>query len=188
MARDKRGLNKIGKEKYGFDFKTELEIYKYLSCYRMSRKSRRTLSNDKKFDSYKKWKEYIVNTYKEKEYEDLVEFSRYLNQRKRNANTDYSYWGLIVPILLTILLTNVFGMLSRVNFGDFPMDNVIVTICTLVVWSIVGTLLIIVFIFPIFLLIYYILKPYFDTEIEKNFLEDYKEIVDALVNVKCNYP
>ena len=56
----RRQLDDIGKRKYSFDLKEEKKYYNYLSCSHMKKKDKNSLEDQYRFDSYKKWKQYIT--------------------------------------------------------------------------------------------------------------------------------
>ena len=51
----------------------------------MKEKDIKSIDDKYKFDSYKKWKQYVCNKYNEYSSNELIEVSRYFNQRIRNT-------------------------------------------------------------------------------------------------------
>ena len=103
----------------------------------------------------------------------MIEFSRYLNQNVRNLKPTYEYWATVTTVILTLALTKVFDVFLSAQI-DFKGILSIVT----------------VFIFEIFVEIFLIfvvfqtMKPIFDSNLDENFLRDYKEIIDELITKK----
>ena len=176
--RYKRTLDDIGKEIYNFDLKKEKNIYNYVSCYKFTKKGKKQLDDELKFDSYGKWKNYIVTKYSECKSCQLEEFSRYLNQRIRNAKVNHTYWGMVIPIMLTIVTTRVLEVILNVNFNLLEGDDLLIKIILYIVFMLIISIVILI---PGFLMIKEIVEPIFDNDMEKNLFEDYKEIIDDMM-------
>lgn len=168
--RMKRSLDSIGKRWHEFDINLERNIYSYVCCTKMNRIKAWRLDKNLKFETYQQWKNYIVNKYENVDKDMLVEFSRYLNQNVRNLKPTYEYWGIAATVVLTLALTKVIDIFLATQM-DFEGIYAFVA----------------VFIFEIFVAIFLIfvifqtMKPLFDSNLDENFLRDYKEIIDDLI-------
>ena len=171
--RIKRSLDSIGKRWHEFDINLERNIYRYVCCAKMNWITAWRLDKNLKFETYQQWKNYIVNRYENVDKDMLIKFSRYLNQNVRNLKPTYEYWATVTTVILTLALTKVFDVFLSAQI-DFKGILSIVT----------------VFIFEIFVEIFLIfvvfqtMKPIFDSNLDENFLRDYKEIIDELITKK----
>lgn len=168
--------------KFAFDMQKEKIIYKNLSFYNLSRSEKKKLSANMKFDSYMMWKNYIREKYSEHSVEYLEEFTRYLNHKIRRSNSFNSYWGLLIPVMITLLLNKfteiyVDAMNIKFNYGPEPLKDM------LIVWLFYIVITVVVFT-TAFALIKQIINPTIDNEIENNLLIDYKEIIEEIIDEK----
>lgn len=164
-----KSLDAIGKRRYGFDFQLEKTIYCYLSCLYIKKKKIKKLDNALKFNSYKQWKEYIQNKYASYSNETLIDFSKYLNQGIRNVNSGGEYMNLCMPVIMTLVITKWMETFLSID-TDLSGVPFIVTLFTV-------ALLIAVLMFFLWKLIF----PKLETSTEKYMLEDYKEIIDDMI-------
>ena len=178
MYNGKRKYNKtfaeIGKKEYEFDFCLEKIIYKDLCCLHLTSKEKKICVQRQTFARYRDWKDYIVKKYKETDKETLIEFSRYLNQRLRNRESSQDYWKLAIPVILTFGITDFFSFLLQ-SLNGMIVKN----------WNYMNAIgvLIAVVCFMIFVLglIWNTMDPIWESRTEKNFLNDYKEIIDEMI-------
>lgn len=189
MCKNKRKIQKlklgeIGKRNYDFDFGQEKKIYSYLSCYKMNKKSEASIANFR-FDSYKAWKDYVAKKYSNYDIDKLEEFNRYLNLRIRNTKYSKTYWGIISPVLLAVLIDPVLEMFLSI-FTNSHIDagvatgilelGYIVFISTLA--NLISTVILIA---AIIFIIYYFIEPLSVNNVDYYFLSDYKEIIEDLI-------
>lgn len=179
----RRNLEYIAKNNYKFDIKLERKIYSYLSCYKMKKTFINSIKDEFKFDSYKKWKDYICNKYETTNIETLEEFSRYLNQQIRNTKSNYDYWLMIIPIMLTLVTTKLFDIFMEIDYSTISseFENPIV-----IVAGYIFLMLLIAFFsfaFGIFI-VKQTIKPLIDTDVDYYLYVDYKEIIDELIRCK----
>lgn len=174
MMRGKKAgqtLNEIGKRWYDFDFELERVIYCYLCCRcikeRGFARDLRKLNEKLKFESYQEWKQYICNKYQNYSKEKLTEFSRYLNQRIRNKKPFNEILIILCTVLVSLTLSQMFDMFL----------NTYERLSIKLVWFISC----IIIVLPVFYGIVRFLCHIFDSDIEKNFFEDYKEIIDEII-------
>ena len=169
-----RKLDQVGKKEYDFDPQLEMIIYKYVCYMHITRKEKKKLNPKIEFDFYRDWKNYIFNKYKDCKRETLIEFSRYLNQRKRNNQPIREYWNLIIPVIMALLFTEAFHILISNNFISQGLP----------IWgNIILCFIIIMFILlPIIFVIWNTIMPIWDANIEDNMLTDYREIIESMIN------
>lgn len=174
--KNSRTLDRIGKEEYGFDFYSENIVYKDLCCSRLTFKERRKRKTLPVFRSYKDWSNYIIHKYADLDQEQLKEFSRYLNQQIRNRECSQNYWNLVIPVILTIVITEFFSMLIQ-TLNGLDIRNGYIVGLIVILMILVGSEIII-----IILLIWNTLEPIWTSSLEKNFVYDFKEIIDGIID------
>lgn len=172
----KRSLKHIGERKYNFDITLEKQIYSCLCCSYGSKKAFKKLDDKLKFNSYKQWMQYVCNKYENYCKEDLIEFSRYLNQHIRNIKPFREFWDLFFPIVLTVLFSYGLDKFLEIKF-HFEKLSFFTFLSILIIFL----LLLIFIVLPLIFFIRNILLPIFDNDIEENFFKDYKEIIDEII-------
>lgn len=173
---DKRTLYMIGKEMYDFDMSEEIEIYFYVCCQKNMNKKEK-IKEEYKFNSYLSWRNYIIQKYKDWDIDRLINFSRFLNQLKRNKKAHLSICNMMLPVLFTIFLSSCFSFILNLDFKDVIVRNYIEFI-------ILGIIIFVLIIFALFILAYMvkeIIEPVYSFDMEGNFYADYKEIVDDII-------
>lgn len=167
--KNKRTLNYIGENFYHFNYGKEKLIYKYVCYERLKKKELKKINSNQKFDSYLQWKLYICNKYKDYPKNKLLNFSRYLNQRVKRAKPFKEYTSIFITACLSCLITELVDTLIKTeDLSDYPL------------WSKIFCLLI-VFI-SMFYIIYEMIKSMSDNNFKENFFNDYKEIIDEMLN------
>lgn len=171
--KDKRTLDNVGKKNYEFDYDLEKSIYEYLCCSGIKKKKLQKMSENIKFESYRGWKQYIKGKFKKYPNEKLEEFSRYLNQRMRNVKPRREYWSLVLPVILSMMITELPKMIAdiqKIDFSDAPD-------------AVVGFVIIISLslLIPFVIIILKMLNNMWDDNNDENFLIDYKEIIDNML-------
>ena len=177
--RREKSLHQIGKSKFDFDIHQEREIYSYL-CYQKIKKAKEKELSKKNllFDYYNDWKGYILKKYSKYDNDTLIEFSRYLTQRERNVKPLSAYGGII----LTIILTEFISMLLKALLSVTSIDvagapwYAVLAIVILIIVILVASALIIMECWDF----------YYQNSKEEYFFEDYKEIIDGMINKKKN--
>ncbi|MCM1082065.1 MAG: hypothetical protein NC428_01170 [Clostridium sp.] len=167
----KRTFDCIGKEFYNFDYNQEKIIYKYVCYKRLKKKQLKCIKNNQRFDSYLQWKQYICNNYKDYSKSKLINFSRYLNQRVKNLKPNKEYNNILITVCLTWFVTATLNALVS-GEGDSGLSGW----ATLIYWILV--------IISIILIIYIMIEPIFNNNIEEDLLTDYKEIIDEMLKDK----
>lgn len=170
--KNKKTFEEIGEKWHDFDFQMEKAIYCYLCFYRVKKKLLRRLDEQLKFHSYQKWRQYIRNKYEKYDRDQLIEFSRYLNQTIRNIKPEREYFMLWVPVLATWAITESVDRIYRMNFQELNSISSFIKIDITMI-----TCLLIPF-------TYFVIKisiQMWNNNISKNFLRDYKEIIDEMI-------
>lgn len=166
-----RSISKIGKRRYDFDFELELMIYRYLCCHRIKTRVLKKMDNKYKFGSYKQWKQYIHSKYEKYNFDELVEFSRYLNLKIREIKPLQQYWILMIPIVVTLafLQSIQFFIKMYVEYSYELFAQIILFLYAILIG------------FVILIMIKPLLQLIFVEDFEMNFLKDYKEIIDEMI-------
>lgn len=169
-------LDEIGKRWHDFDFKSEKIIYCYLCCNRnrIKNKELRNLDDGLKFEEYRQWKNYICNKYQNYSKEKLNEFSRYLNLKIRNIKPSHEYWSITAASFLSVVFTMVFNFITWI-YMDFSNNSIWISLLETI-------LLEIFFVISLTFIIIKMLYPIFVDHFDENFLKDYKEIIDDIIN------
>lgn len=178
-----RNVKEIGKRKYDFDISLEKDIYNYLSCYKMRRKVLDNLKDELRFDSYHKWRQYIREKYKDYDMDKLMEFSRYLNRELRGVKTGKAYWTMVIPVMLTLIITQISEWILELNFNvsEEPL-NLAEDQVEFILIKIIAFVIVLAMGFGgYFLFLKKCLEPIFENDNEKWFLMDYKEVVDGII-------
>ena len=106
--------------------------------------------------------------------EGLIEFWHFLNQKSRNVKPKYEYWTLCIPVGLTLIVNEIFDL--TLKFSDIKINCLSDPIIAFVVYMIV------VAIFAKIVIM--IMQPLFDQNDDSCFYEDYKAIIDDLIEKK----
>lgn len=173
--RNRKTFEEIGEKWYEFDFQMEKAIYCYLCCNHVKKKLLRRLDDQLKFHSYQKWKQYIRDKYEKYNRDQLIEFSRYLNQKMRSIKPEREYFMLWIPVFATLVVTKLVDTICMLNFQglnsilSFIIVDVIIIVCMLI---------------PFMCFVIKISKPIWNDNISENFLRDYKEIIDEMIAMK----
>lgn len=156
---------------YKFDADYETKIYKYLCCKRLNKKVVKKMNDGIKFITYHQWKNYIQDKYKDLNKLELMEFSHFLNQKIRNLKPGYEYWKIIVPIIITLMVEELFSTL--IDISQIKI-NTVFELCI--------ELIIIIFVMIIgFQIFINTTKPIWDVTDKIDFYSDYKEIIDKMI-------
>lgn len=174
----KKDIKKIGKDKYKFDYEKELLVYKYVCCKRIKKRELEKLTNNQKFDCYLYWKQSICERYKDYNYEELLNFSRYLNQRIRNEVPNKEYSRIYIPVILSLGITSIYNVIVNTKFDLFDCST-----CIKIGIAIIYVLLITV---SLFFVVWFTYNPLYENNDEENLLIDYKEIIDEILCVREN--
>lgn len=174
--KEKRTLDNRGKKEFEFDFQKEKIIYLYLWRLKGVKKKVKNLEGKIKFDKYEDWRQYVRKQYIDEGIERLKEFSRFLNQKIRNLEPNREYWNIFIPILSALVIETGFDEISKTKIDTsgsvFWVGFIAQMILTLII------------IISMVIFIIKVVLPLWDNNIEKNFLEDYKEIIDEIIEEK----
>lgn len=170
-----RTLDNIGIRWYDFDFQLEKNIYCYLCCDKMKKRKLKKLDEKLKFVSYSQWKQYICDKYKNYNKDELMEFSRYLNQRIRNIKPSGEFIRLLFSAIITLVVTK---MVEVFYLIDTTGLNSMLSI------FIMEFILIFFVVIPVILFLIETFIPIREDNIDENLLKDYKEIIDEILSVK----
>lgn len=162
-------LEEIGKRYY--DFVKEKIVYCYLSCIPLKKRDLRRIDTNLKFDFYYQWKQYIIHRYKKLNKEGLQEFSRYLNQRRRNENIQNEYFVMIKTAFWALAISKIVEVFEMLELKCSYLSYSIITL--LVAFIVIETLFCYLFITDF--------KSIKDGNINKDFLTDFKEIIDEMI-------
>ncbi len=166
-------INEIGKNNYFFDYDFEKRIYCYVCCGYVKKSNEKELDSKYKFNSYSEWKQYVYNKYEWYCKDGLMEFSRYLNQRIRNVKPSREYWSLVVPVLLSVGLAELFRnfLELKTNLENSPIWASIVAV--VIGLGMYGGVL--------WFMIRQTIEPINDDNLDENMFIDYKEIIDEII-------
>lgn len=170
----KKKSRRLDEEYYNFSTYEEKLIYRYLCCKHIRRKELSKIPELHKFHKYHEWYDYIEKKYGNCSIDGLVEFWHFLNQKSRNVKPKYEYWTLCIPVGLTLIVNEIFDL--TLKFSDIKINCLSDKIIAFVVYMIV------VAIFAKIVMM--IMKSLFDQYDDSCFYEDYKAIIDDLIEKK----
>lgn len=171
--KEKRILEERRIKKYQFDIEEELKIYSYL--WNQQKGEKATIDSAKQFDTYRQWKSYVENKYCECDKDELIEISRYLNQKLRDRNPERQYNGIVIPIIVALVVDKMYDLFLEITNIAETIPNPFISGCAVVI-TLAILLVISVPILSKFLL------SFWQDELKTNLLTDYKEIVDEKIN------
>lgn len=170
----KKKSRRLDEEYYNFSTYEEKLIYRYLCCKHIRRKELSKIPELHKFHKCHEWYDYIEKKYGNCSIDGLVEFWHFLNQKSRNVKPKYEYWTLCIPVGLTLIVNEIFDL--TLKFSDIKINCLSDKIIAFVVYMIV------VAIFAKIVMM--IMKSLFDQYDDSCFYEDYKAIIDDLIEKK----
>lgn len=170
-----RTLDNIGKRWHNFDFQSEKNIYCYLCCDKMKKRALKKLDEKLKFVSYSQWKQYICDKYENYNKDELIEFSRYLNQRIRRIKPIREFIRLCFSAIITLVITKMIEVFYSIDTAKLNSMLSIVIIEIIVIVFVV---------IPFILFLIEIFIPIREDNTEENFLKDYKEVIDKIISEK----
>lgn len=170
----KKKSRRLDEEYYNFSTYEEKLIYRYLCCKHIRRKELSKIPELHKFHKYHEWYDYIEKKYGNCSIDGLVEFWHFLNQKSRNVKPKYEYWTLCIPVGLTLIVNEIFDL--TLKFSDIKINCLSDKIIAFVVYMIV------VAVFAKIVIM--IMQPLFDQNDDSCFYEDYKAIIDDLIEKK----
>lgn len=159
MKNEKKG--KEYKTIFLFDLDKEMAIYFNL-CNEKINKKQKKLIEGYEFDTYAEWEKYITSKYEPFSIKSLNEFSRFLNHQVRRRFSIRSFLAIFITALITIIITSWFDIVFS---GKFLFN-----VC-------VGC---IIFGFLFNRMLFQDIKD----KVESSFFEDYKEIIDKIIEKK----
>lgn len=200
---DQESYQNIGKMEYDFDFQKEKLFYSNLCFQKMKKKSRTQYQknlkelNENKGEkdkytliTYSDWKRYILNKYDSKEYskDKLINFSAYLNIGCRNWGTSYEWKNILSSVTITVVFT---ALLGFAKMEEIEKLNILISqlgekiyIRALILEAVVLVLFIIVI--ATFIL-WIMTRSTYNDKLIQNMYEDYKKIIDELIENKKKY-
>ena len=100
-----------------------------------------------------------------------MNYSHFPNQKIRNLKPGYEYWKIIVPIIITLMVEELFSTL--IDISQIKI-NTVFELCI--------ELIIIIFVMIIgFQIFINTTKPIWDVTDKIDFYSDYKEIIDKMI-------
>lgn len=174
----KRSLNTIGIDNYDFDYQLEKSIYCYLCCIKTNNRAIKKLEETLKFNTYSEWEQYVRNKHSHFSDDKLKEFNRYLNQRIRNVKPNRDYGDVMIPVLITLLTTEVIDYFKNFKVtlpSEMSILAIIIAVLTFVI-------LLLIALIPIIILLGKTVAPIWDNHTEENLLNDYKEIINSMID------
>lgn len=174
--KERRTLDNRGWKEFKFDFQGEKNIYLYLWRIKLRKKKVMKLEGKLKFDKYENWKQYVRKQHIGDGIDKLEEFSRFLNQKLRNLNPNQEYWNTFIPIMATLVIEEGFDMLFEKQ-EEFVKLGFWVGLISQIIFTLIVIISMVVFILKV-------VMPIWDNNTDRDFLEDYKEIIDEILEEK----
>lgn len=161
-----------GLENFDFDYSKELAIYKYMVGLPLTKEEYGKVCEHNRFNTYTTWKKRIYKHYDEMELFTLIEFRRHLIQRKRNKKTTNTVFTVMMSATTSCVLTYLFDCIKTMDTLQQSYG----------LWWIVCFLPLVVAL--IVLMLYFLIKPYWNENTERTFCTDYIEIIDEIISKK----
>lgn len=158
----------LSNDNFLFDEGRELDIYRYLCG------GKKKIS-DCLFKRYNDWKNYITNKYKNYKAQQLTEFSRFLNLQIRKSKVlnpiIIMYFSPIISYYITYLISNWGDKVTQKQADSMNSQlaagvSIVLGVCVLV-----GV-------------VFVAYKIYSQESMKNEFYEDYKEIIDEIIEKK----
>lgn len=149
-----------------FDKERELNIYRFLCKKKVKKKKIKEIS-DCLFERYNDWKNYITNKYQNYESQQLIEFSKFLNLQIRESK---SFSPIIIMYFSPVVAFYISLLGDKLLNVNYTKQNIF-PICI----GIMGCLIFIVVV---------AYNMYSEENMKNGFYEDYKEIIDELIERK----
>lgn len=180
----------IWKEHYGVDLEYEKMVYYYL-CGVSKRRDLKKIKNEHLFDRYCDWKEYVRLKYKA--FNNLDEFYRFLNFKKRSTNSYNEIYSLLcIPIFVfafSEMILEVSKGYNNIRIQD--IINIISSVSDLEVKIIAAAVVIVILASPILFfggfmlfIVYKAIADHWKNNNEVSFIEDYIEIIKEIIDEK----
>lgn len=154
------------KKDFLFDNKREWYIYRFLCDGKLKRREKKKISGIL-FERYNDWKDYVINKYQNYESHQLIEFSRFLNHQIRESK---SFTPIIIMYFSPVVAFYISLLGDKLLNVNYTKQNTF-AIC-------IG---IIVCLALIIMVAY---NMYSEENMKNGFYEDYKEIIDELIERK----
>lgn len=176
-VKNKRTIGVIGKEQFKFEISKEEDIYLHCCGLLEERKEKKL---ECRVNTYSEWKKGIQQKYEGKKEDFLEEFSRYL-QNLININYPIlEYNRIAVGVLMSVSLS----VLTTEFIQNWNVPSTLSVLETYLLDFLVFLLLM----GGITFVIYATFSPVKDQSMRIAFLNDYKEIIDELIENKKSNP
>jgi|GEM_PF-827056 predicted amino acid-binding ACT domain protein len=165
-------------KKYGFNYEEEKRIYKY-ACDSCKKREIKKLSEDRKFNTYLGWKEYVWSRYSCYDKSRLIDFLHFLRLKERNTKP--------VEKLSELIFAASYGFIIA-KFSNIFLEaqQDIENIKKLVI-ALIFTVIIIVLIGGSFFLITNLFMGSISSNnMDRNMYEDYINIIQEIIQSKEN--
>ena len=189
------------KMKIGFDVNEEVRIYRYLCGSLRSKREIEAIDVEKRFKTYKLWREYVVAQLQECDDETLYEFYHFLRLKETQCDIGMgvftSFFGpIFVSIITGLLVQMLISFTTKEYFSSVTIESLFslqtvgerivaifgIIIALVIVFILGGLIAMAVF----FAIVKTFLDPYIETKYEVTFWRDYLEIVEEEKNKRTN--
>ncbi len=167
-------IKRNGIDNYKFDYVKEINKYRFLCGEKISRKQWKALHNKDKIYTYDEWKASIRNKYESCTFEELSEFSRYLNHCQRRVTPIKELLSILISSLFAMVFTFFIEELLKMmnpeqsKVGMFLRCIIVVVVLLCIIGSILN-------------LVINGMELFSDNNIRSNFYVYFNEIVDELI-------
>lgn len=170
-----KSYKKYWKSQLEFDFSDEYSVYKNL-CSESSKKG-----VDSKINTKLEWNRYLVNKYKDKDQEKMVDFYYYLRGKQRTSNIyNIIYNSLVFPILIAVLSSIILPQTVKFydNLFSIELNNIVAAILFMLIIIALIAIAELVFV----MIFNKIVLQQRDSNLEYHFYSDYMEVIYFLIN------
>lgn len=176
MAKEKKfKYDILWAEVLNFDEVSELSVYQYL-CGSSKKKILKNIPEDKRFERYAAWKNYLEET--EKSF-----FGGFFTPFGSGILTGYLF-----PKVMELDWLQIFNDFLQIYIEIFRTESSVSAIALFLLVSVIAIavlfFILALILFPFGYVIFYIIKNHFSYNLKENFYEDYMEILQELIQRK----
>lgn len=185
------------KKRLNYDYKEEYSIYKYLCGGMKHKRQEKKISEDRRFEAYSAWKEYVITCYETADLEKLKEFHKYLNMCSRVEKSEKGMSNtLFLPLysaFATLLLTKI-DWTDMVTVSKEFADKMIeygwdlggIMSVLFAIWISIVIVFGLLILVPIFFMVLQMLKAAISEGEIEVFYNDYMEIINEVIRQKSH--
>lgn len=168
----------------GYNFDSEFAIYNFLCDQKIKKKDLKKVPIDKRFNTYYAWENHVKSQYCNAQLNELQEFYKYLNHKKRgNDNHNILNGNILMPMMITIIsvlvmpvvfdITNNYDKINNLGLSNIFVKKVLlVSISLAQLYFVTGCIL---------WLVIFTSKAFVNSKQVEVYHEDYMKIINEII-------